>query len=111
MTWRPSRANTWVLEEGGLAGFSDMVRSTKGRRFDDGGSSRPSDVLAIRDIRVSSGTVVWTTDDGTTGAVDASCRDQMATWCYQVCDFCKFDHETVAVSRRHRHGQRHAETG
>jgi hypothetical protein len=30
--------------------------------------------------------------------VDADCRAKMSEWCYQVCDFCKFSRETVAIS-------------
>lgn len=30
--------------------------------------------------------------------IDANCRTKMATWSYQVVDFCKFNRETVAIS-------------
>jgi hypothetical protein len=30
--------------------------------------------------------------------VDVDCRSKMATWCYQVIDFCKFDRETASIA-------------
>jgi hypothetical protein len=30
--------------------------------------------------------------------VDIDCRSKMATWCYQVIDFCKFDRETASIA-------------
>jgi hypothetical protein len=35
---------------------------------------------------------------GTTPPVDAECRFKMTEWCYQIVDFCKFNHETVAIA-------------
>jgi len=31
-------------------------------------------------------------------SINANCRHQMATWCYQVIDFCKFDREIVEIA-------------
>lgn len=59
-----------VALDGTIAGFSDMVRSTKGRTFDDGGSSRPSDVFAIRDMTVRDGVFEWTDAAGATMKLD-----------------------------------------
>ncbi|MCA9290598.1 MAG: hypothetical protein KDA25_05685 [Phycisphaerales bacterium] len=39
--------------DGGFAGFSNLIRSTTGEVTPDGGSTRPSDVFAIRRIRLS----------------------------------------------------------
>lgn len=33
--------------------------------------------------------------------VDAECRAKMADWCYQVCDFCKFSRQTVAIGMKY----------
>mmetsp|Transcript_13735 Transcript_13735/g.28366 ORF Transcript_13735/g.28366 Transcript_13735/m.28366 type:complete len:324 (-) Transcript_13735:189-1160(-) len=30
--------------------------------------------------------------------IDEDCRTKMVAWCYRVVDFCKFDHETVAIA-------------
>jgi hypothetical protein len=30
--------------------------------------------------------------------VDIDCRSKMATWCYQVIDFCKFNRETASIA-------------
>jgi len=56
--------------DGGLAGFSNLVRSNGGRRAEDGGSSRPSDVFAIRRIAIDAGGLEWTGVDGNVMAID-----------------------------------------
>jgi hypothetical protein len=42
---------------GGLLALSNMIASKTGQTYDDGGSSRPSDVFAIRHIEIIDGTV------------------------------------------------------
>jgi hypothetical protein len=34
----------------------------------------------------------------TYAVVDIDCRSKMATWCYQVIDFCKFNRETASIA-------------
>lgn len=46
-------------DEGGLKGFSGFVKSKKGKQYDDGGSSKPSDILAIRHIVITDGMLEW----------------------------------------------------
>eukprot|EP00549_Striatella_unipunctata_P005842 CAMPEP_0118690654 /NCGR_PEP_ID=MMETSP0800-20121206/10238_1 /TAXON_ID=210618 ORGANISM="Striatella unipunctata, Strain CCMP2910" /NCGR_SAMPLE_ID=MMETSP0800 /ASSEMBLY_ACC=CAM_ASM_000638 /LENGTH=275 /DNA_ID=CAMNT_0006588333 /DNA_START=53 /DNA_END=877 /DNA_ORIENTATION=+ len=31
-------------------------------------------------------------------SVDATCRDKLASWCYQVIDYCKFNRDTMSIS-------------
>lgn len=38
------------------------------------------------------------TPTGPQHAVDVDCRSKMASWCYQVVDFCKFQRETVSIA-------------
>ncbi|MCA9284953.1 MAG: hypothetical protein KDA22_07060 [Phycisphaerales bacterium] len=45
--------------DGTLQGFGRFMKSTSGERYADGGSSKPSDFLAIRQIAISGGTLVW----------------------------------------------------
>jgi hypothetical protein len=45
--------------EGGLKGYSDFIKSTQGRAYDDGGSTKPSDVFAIRHIAIDKGMLEW----------------------------------------------------
>merc|ERR1711981_230230 len=30
--------------------------------------------------------------------IDADCRDMMATWCFQIVDFCKLDREVASIA-------------
>lgn len=43
--------------DGGLLGFGDFLRTTEGQRLEDGGSTRPSDIFAIRTINIIDGAV------------------------------------------------------
>lgn len=45
--------------DGDLLGFSGFVKSTDGEAYDDGGSSKPSDIFAIRQIGISNGVFEW----------------------------------------------------
>jgi hypothetical protein len=46
-------------DDGSMQGFSGLVASSSGKRYDDGGSSRPSDVLAVRRLAIRNGTIEW----------------------------------------------------
>jgi hypothetical protein len=46
-------------EGGGLAGFSNLLEEKPGGKKDSGGSSSPSDVFAIRLIRIENGILVY----------------------------------------------------
>lgn len=51
-----------IQKEGGeLLGFRNFLRTTEGRRLDDGGSTRPSDIFAIRTISIDDGAVEYFT--------------------------------------------------
>jgi len=48
-------------EDGTFLGFSNFIESTEGRAREDGGSTRPSDVFAIRKLGIVDGTFVYAT--------------------------------------------------
>lgn len=48
-------------EDGSFLGFSNFIESTEGRAREDGGSTRPSDVFAIRKLGIVEGTFVYAT--------------------------------------------------
>ena len=71
---RPKRGHPLVIEaatfvdpqvrligrsDGTLQGFAGFMKSTTGERYEDGGSSRPSDFLAIRRIAIRDGMLEW----------------------------------------------------
>ncbi|MHC5023755.1 MAG: AsmA family protein [Planctomycetota bacterium] len=56
--------------DGQLAGFHDFIRSTEGQAHEDGGSTRPSDVFAIRVLGIESGTLIYREMDGDTMQLD-----------------------------------------
>ncbi|MDY7109915.1 MAG: AsmA-like C-terminal region-containing protein [Planctomycetota bacterium] len=77
-TERPRRGRPIVIEtieltepvvelrqrpDGSMVGFSDFIESTEGRTRADGGSTRPSDVFAIRTLRIIDGVFVYATPD------------------------------------------------
>lgn len=62
-----------IRVDGTLAGFTDFLRPSPtgaGRQHPDGGSSRPSDFLAIRTMTVEEGAFRWTSPDGTSMELD-----------------------------------------
>ena len=52
-----------VRDDGSLAGFTDFVHPSSGHKHADGGSTRPSDFLAIRKVTVRNGAFRWKTAD------------------------------------------------
>ncbi len=59
-----------VRDDGTLAGFTDFVDPSAGRKHADGGSSRPSDFLAVRSMTIKNGAFRWTASDGTMMELD-----------------------------------------
>jgi hypothetical protein len=77
-TERPRRGRPIVIEtvelikpvvelrqraDGSLLGFSGFIESTEGRTREDGGSTRPSDVFAIRKLSIVDGVFIYRTPD------------------------------------------------
>jgi hypothetical protein len=75
---RPKRGQPLVIEaatlvdpkvrligrsDGTLQGFTGFMKSTTGERHSDGGSSRPSDFLAIRRLAIRDGMLEWSSPD------------------------------------------------
>ena len=59
-----------VRDDGTLVGFTDFVKPSAGRIHDNGGSSRPSEFLAIRKMSIRDGSFRWTAANGTMMELD-----------------------------------------
>lgn len=59
-----------VRDDGTLVGFTDFVDPSSGRKHADGGSSRPSDFMAVRTMSIKNGAFRWTAADGTMMELD-----------------------------------------
>jgi hypothetical protein len=75
--------------DGGLVGLSDPVDEGGGRDRDDGGSTKPSEVFAIRAVRVQNGALEWTGSQGDTMHLDAlsfelQCQPEQTPGLYRI---------------------------